>query len=316
VRRRDSLGSWTSCPLEGVDHPPCGRGRDAHGAARCLGPLLADDHRTVGRPGRADARVHRARCQGDDTERPHLHLRRGAVPHRVGEAAASWAHRAGQRRRARSWPSCSSCARRRSPRCSTRSAGCSRSSMPLTTPPRWRPASSARSCGDWSPARRGDRAADRAGRQPAHAPGPRDPLNPRPLRRDAARRGTRGAGDDECLVVPPPLPRGTSMTPIQFQKQIRLHEARARLLAEPGDVASVGFAVGYDRPSQFSREYRRMFGVPPSRDAARTARGGRAAVTAAPASRGGPAPRFPRRSSRALSQIRPRPLRPHRLSRR
>jgi AraC-like DNA-binding protein len=59
----------------------------------------------------------------------------------------------------------------------------------------------------------------------------------------------------------------TAMTPIQFQKQIRLHEARARLVAEPGDVAGVGFAVGYDSPSQFSREYRRMFGVPPSRDA-------------------------------------------------
>jgi AraC-like DNA-binding protein len=59
----------------------------------------------------------------------------------------------------------------------------------------------------------------------------------------------------------------TSMTPIQFQKQIRLREARARLLAEPGDVTGVGFAVGYDSPSQFSREYRRMFGVPPSRDA-------------------------------------------------
>lgn len=59
----------------------------------------------------------------------------------------------------------------------------------------------------------------------------------------------------------------TSMTPIQFQKQIRLHEARTRLLAEPGDVAGAGFAVGYGSPSQFSREYRRMFGVPPSRDA-------------------------------------------------
>jgi AraC-like DNA-binding protein len=59
----------------------------------------------------------------------------------------------------------------------------------------------------------------------------------------------------------------TSMTPIQFQKQIRLREARARLLAEPGDVAGVGFAVGYDSPSQFSREYRRMFGAPPSHDA-------------------------------------------------
>ena len=59
----------------------------------------------------------------------------------------------------------------------------------------------------------------------------------------------------------------TSMTPIQFQKEIRLHEARSRLLAEPWDVTGVGFAVGYDSPSQFSREYRRMFGAPPSHDA-------------------------------------------------
>jgi AraC-like DNA-binding protein len=59
----------------------------------------------------------------------------------------------------------------------------------------------------------------------------------------------------------------TAMTPIQYQKQIRLHEARARLLAGPGDIAGAGFAVGYGSPSQFSREYRRMFGAPPSRDA-------------------------------------------------
>jgi AraC-like DNA-binding protein len=59
----------------------------------------------------------------------------------------------------------------------------------------------------------------------------------------------------------------TSMTPIQYQKQIRLREARSRLLAQPGDITGVGFAVGYDSPSQFSREYRRMFGAPPSRDA-------------------------------------------------
>lgn len=59
----------------------------------------------------------------------------------------------------------------------------------------------------------------------------------------------------------------TAMTPIQFQKQLRLHAARTRLLADPGDVAGVGFAVGYESPSQFSREYRRLFGVPPSRDA-------------------------------------------------
>ncbi|WP_433557845.1 AraC family transcriptional regulator [Pseudonocardia xinjiangensis] len=61
----------------------------------------------------------------------------------------------------------------------------------------------------------------------------------------------------------------TEMTPIQFQKQVRLQEARARLIAQPGTVAGVGFAVGYDSPSQFSREYRRMFGVSPGRDAAR-----------------------------------------------
>jgi AraC-like DNA-binding protein len=59
----------------------------------------------------------------------------------------------------------------------------------------------------------------------------------------------------------------TSMTPIQFQKQIRLNEARNRLLADPGDIAGAGYAVGYGSPSQFSREYRRMFGVPPSRHA-------------------------------------------------
>jgi AraC-like DNA-binding protein len=61
----------------------------------------------------------------------------------------------------------------------------------------------------------------------------------------------------------------TAMTPIQFQKQIRLQEARTRLLADADDVAAVGFAVGYDSASQFSREYRRMFGAPPGRDVAR-----------------------------------------------
>jgi AraC-like DNA-binding protein len=59
----------------------------------------------------------------------------------------------------------------------------------------------------------------------------------------------------------------TAMTPIQYQKQIRLQEARARLIADPHDVAAVAFAVGYESPSQFSREYRRRFGVPPGKDA-------------------------------------------------
>jgi len=61
----------------------------------------------------------------------------------------------------------------------------------------------------------------------------------------------------------------TAMTPIQYQKQVRLQEARARLIATGEDVASAGFAVGYDSPSQFSREYSRLFGAPPSRDITR-----------------------------------------------
>jgi AraC-like DNA-binding protein len=59
----------------------------------------------------------------------------------------------------------------------------------------------------------------------------------------------------------------TDMTPIQFQKRVRLQEARSRLLAEPDDVAGAGFAVGYESASQFNREYRRMFGASPGRDA-------------------------------------------------
>lgn len=61
----------------------------------------------------------------------------------------------------------------------------------------------------------------------------------------------------------------TAMSPIQYQKQIRLQEARLLLAATPGDVAGVGYRVGYDSPSQFSREYRRQFGAPPSVDASR-----------------------------------------------
>lgn len=60
----------------------------------------------------------------------------------------------------------------------------------------------------------------------------------------------------------------TALSPLQYQKQIRLQEARRRLLAHEADVASVGLAVGYESPSQFSREYRRLFGEAPGRDAA------------------------------------------------
>jgi transcriptional regulator GlxA family with amidase domain len=61
----------------------------------------------------------------------------------------------------------------------------------------------------------------------------------------------------------------TAMSPLQFQKRIRLQQARTLLVARPGDVAGVGHLVGYDSPPQFSREYRRLFGAPPGLDAAR-----------------------------------------------
>ena len=60
----------------------------------------------------------------------------------------------------------------------------------------------------------------------------------------------------------------TAMSPIQFQKQIRLQEARLLLASHPNDVTGVGFKVGYESASQFSREYRRQFGTAPSQDAA------------------------------------------------
>ena len=56
------------------------------------------------------------------------------------------------------------------------------------------------------------------------------------------------------------------MSPIQFQKQLRLQKARRLLLSESADAADVAFRVGYESPSQFSREYSRLFGLPPRED--------------------------------------------------
>jgi AraC-like DNA-binding protein len=61
----------------------------------------------------------------------------------------------------------------------------------------------------------------------------------------------------------------TAMSPLQYQKQLRLQEARRMMLAEGIDAANAGHRVGYDSPSQFSREYARLFGAPPLRDVAR-----------------------------------------------
>lgn len=58
----------------------------------------------------------------------------------------------------------------------------------------------------------------------------------------------------------------TTLSPLQYQKKLRLQEARRLMLAEHLDAATAAFQVGYESPSQFSREYSRLFGAPPLRD--------------------------------------------------
>ena len=60
----------------------------------------------------------------------------------------------------------------------------------------------------------------------------------------------------------------TSMTPLQYQKRLRLLEARQLIVSTTVNVETAAFQVGYQSPSQFSREYARMFGAPPRRDVA------------------------------------------------
>ena len=60
----------------------------------------------------------------------------------------------------------------------------------------------------------------------------------------------------------------TGLSPLQYQKQLRLQEARRLMLGDGLDAAEAAFRVGYESPSQFSREYRRLFGTPPRRDVA------------------------------------------------
>lgn len=61
----------------------------------------------------------------------------------------------------------------------------------------------------------------------------------------------------------------TAMSPLQFQKRLRLQEARRLMLGEHLDAASAAYRVGYDDASHFSREYKSLFGVPPTRDVQR-----------------------------------------------
>jgi AraC-like DNA-binding protein len=59
----------------------------------------------------------------------------------------------------------------------------------------------------------------------------------------------------------------TSMTPLQFQKQLRLLEARRLMVTKAANVAEAAYKVGYESASQFSREYSRTFGIAPKQDA-------------------------------------------------
>jgi AraC-like DNA-binding protein len=61
----------------------------------------------------------------------------------------------------------------------------------------------------------------------------------------------------------------TAMSPLQFQKQLRLQEARRLMLSENFDAAQAGYRVGYDDASHFNRDYKRQFGEPPMRDVER-----------------------------------------------
>jgi len=61
----------------------------------------------------------------------------------------------------------------------------------------------------------------------------------------------------------------TAMSPLQYQKHLRLQEARRLLLSDRPEAANVGFMVGFESPSQFSREYARLFGLPPLKDVKR-----------------------------------------------
>ena len=71
------------------------------------------------------------------------------------------------------------------------------------------------------------------------------------------------------------------MSPLQFQKQLRLRAARQRMLTSALDAASAAFEVGYESPSQFNREYRRFFGRPPIRDI-KALRGGKVVAITTP----------------------------------
>ncbi|WP_341772328.1 helix-turn-helix domain-containing protein [Burkholderia gladioli] len=106
---------------------------------------------------------------------------------------------------------------------------------------------------------------------PGRPPTPRpvhDPPDPRPICRSARRRDNRRepqprTADDHHFK------ETTAMSPLQYQKRLRRYEARSLLLRGSRDLGMVAASVGYDKLSQFHREYQRQFGLTPLQDARR-----------------------------------------------
>lgn len=89
----------------------------------------------------------------------------------------------------------------------------------------------------------------------------RDFARPLPVERLAAEAGMSPSAFHQHFRA------ATSLSPLQFQKRLRLIEARRLMMGEGAAAGAAAFAVGYESVSQFTREYRRMFGLPPGRDA-------------------------------------------------
>ena len=112
-------------------------------------------------------------------------------------------------------------------------------------------------------------ARDRHRRQPGPPHHPRHRLDQPELRQAAAHRATGPGGQPQPSTLHHRFKAVTAMSPLQYQKQLRLQEARRLIFSEGLEVAAAGYRVGYESPSQFSREYSRLFGAPPLRDLAR-----------------------------------------------
>jgi hypothetical protein len=91
-------------------------------------------------------------------------------------------------------------------------------------------------------------------------------LAERELRQVIFDKAYRPGGEHESFWAPPPFQDAHQHAPLQYQKQLRLQEARRLMLVEAMDASAAAYHVGYVSRSQFTREYSRLFGAPPLRD--------------------------------------------------